>query len=352
MCLRLLIRVARMRKGATMNELVISEKNEALALALDSIVVDGKNAMAVKSAFLRTFAMGESLAKLREALTPAIMKSIMSLQNTRLGFKTDNGRGYPLEIVRDCLIEALLYGVCPTGNQFNIISSSAYITKEGFTYLLANLRGLTSLRYKITPAEIAESSTAGTTREGKQYQKIEREGATKVALEWTYNGVDGSEELEFVIKVNAGMGQDAIAGKAERKAKAWLYNHLTGLGLPEADASEASSAPMRDVSPKPSVIAKKQKAWGDEDDIPFGDVVPAPAPTKQVEPVGPYPMDIIDERANKLEYKAAEILGAAKSLNLLTDKDKFITHQSAGIILEHWILVCEEIDKTREGSLL
>lgn len=342
-----------------MNELVISEKNEALALALDSIVVDGKNAMAVKSAFLRTFAMGESLAKLREALTPAIMKSIMSLQNTRLGFKTDSrDRGYPLDVVRDCLIEALLYGVCPTGNQFNIISSSAYITKEGFTYLLANLRGLTALRYKITPAEIAESSTAGTTREGKQYQKIEREGATKVALEWVFNGVDGSEELEFVIKVNAGMGQDAIAGKAERKAKAWLYNHLTGLGLPEADASEASPSPtpMRDVTPKTSVIAKKQKAWGDEDDIPFGDVAPAPAPdqapVKQVEPVGPYPMDIIDERANKLGYKAAEILGAAKSLNLLTDKDKFITHQSAGIILEHWILVCEEIDKTREGSLL
>lgn len=240
--------------------LAISDKNAIIAKNLDALVILGQDAMKIKESFLQTFALGESMAKLREALTPQIMRSIMSLKGTKLGFKTDEssrGMGYDVDVVRDCLIEATLYGVRPTGNQFNIIAGGTYITKEGFTYLLRNLPDLCNFKMLISPAVVSEASTSGISRDGKQYQKIEREGRTKVLLSWVYIGVQGEQELEFVIKVQNGMGQDAIAGKAERKAKAWLYSHLTGLNVPEGENEEQLREP-RTVSPSRSVFERKE----------------------------------------------------------------------------------------------
>lgn len=243
------------------SSLAISGKNIALAKNLDELVIAGQEAMQVKESFLQTFALGESMAKLREALTPQVMRSIMSLKNTKLGFKTDENpkRGivYEVDTVRDCLIEATLYGVRPTGNQFNIISAGTYITKEGFTYLLRNLADFHSFKMLISPATISEASSSGISRDGKQYQTIEREGRVKVALSWVYLSVMGEQNLEFIVKVNNGMGQDAIAGKAERKAKAWLYNYLTGINIPEGDNEEQVNEP-RNVSPRKSVFERQE----------------------------------------------------------------------------------------------
>ncbi|MFK5282891.1 hypothetical protein ACI3PL_25325, partial [Lacticaseibacillus paracasei] len=68
----------------------------------------------------------------------------MALQGNRLGFKTDKDKsgGYPESVVKNCLIEAVLLGIQPTGNQFNIIAGNMYPTKEGCGYLLNNFKGL------------------------------------------------------------------------------------------------------------------------------------------------------------------------------------------------------------------
>lgn len=181
--------------------------------------------------FEKAFTIAEAVGKLRELLTPEVMKPIMNLQGNRLGFKTDKdvlqggvkGPGYPMEIVRDCLIEAVLFGLQPYGNQFNIIGGNMYATKEGCGALLAKIPGLD---YTIVA----------------QLPRVKEESAAVVMeVEWTIGGVISKKSLDIPIRVNKFMGTDAILGKATRKARKWLFDKLSGVELPEGDTQDADA---------------------------------------------------------------------------------------------------------------
>lgn len=227
------------------NKLAKREAFAGVARKMDELAVAAQDAFAIKGNFERTFALGAAMADLRDALDERVMTSIMKLQNTKLGFRTDEPRGYPLHVVRDAVIEATVWGLQCVGNQFNIISGGFYATKEGYTYLLRNMPGLEDMRFVYHPAVISESSTSGTRKDGTQYQKIEREGKTLVDVSWVYMGKAECERLEFCIRVNAGMSQDAIMGKAERKAKKWLFERLTDRQLPDGEAEEFTNDDLR-----------------------------------------------------------------------------------------------------------
>ncbi len=235
------------------NKLARREAFAEVARTMDALAVAAQDAFAIKGNFERTFALGAAMADLRDALDEKVMTSIMKLQNTKLGFRTDNERGYPVHVVKDAVIEATVWGLQCVGNQFNILAGNFYATKEGYTYLLRNLPGLDDMKFIFHPAVIKESSTSGTRKDGSQYQKIEREGIAVVDVSWVYNGVRGMERLEFCIRVNAGMSQDAIIGKAERKAKAWLHARLTDMQLPDGDVAD-----MADVVDVPSSSGEPQ----------------------------------------------------------------------------------------------
>lgn len=248
------------------NKMVLSkaERAEQLAGNLDALCVQIQDAWLMEGNFSRTIAYGMAVAEMREALTPAVMTSVMKLKGSKLGFRTDENvqNVYPMELVRDAVIDAATLGLQCVGNQFNIIGGNMYVTKEGFTYLLRRLSAegkLRDLKFIYHPAEITESSTQGTRRDGSLYQKIEREGKVKVDVSCMWQGKPVQEQLEFIVRVNAGMSQDAVLGKAERKAKAWLYNYLTdqSIGDGSADADEqlwrdkeAEAQVMRDVTPQ------------------------------------------------------------------------------------------------------
>lgn len=183
--------------------------------------------------FEKAFLIATAAAELKELLSPEYMKPIMALQGNRLGFKTDmdSKGGYPVEVVKNCLIEAVLTGVQPFGNQFNIISGNCYITKEGFGYLLANYKGLS---YKIIPdlpRIAAEKASA----------------AIVMNTTYTINGVTKTEKLDIPVKVNQYMGTDAVIGKATRKARAWLYNTITGSEVADGDIADmdAKTIPIK-----------------------------------------------------------------------------------------------------------
>lgn len=181
--------------------------------------------------FEKAFLIAEAIGKLKELLTPDYMKPIMNLQGNRLGFKTDKdilqgggkGPGYPMEIVRDCLIEAVLFGLQPYGNQFNIIAGNMYATKEGCGALLLKVPGL---NYDIVP----------------QLPRVKDESAAVVMeVEYTISGVTKMKKLDIPIRVNKFMGTDAILGKATRKARKWLFDTVTGTELPEGDIQDADA---------------------------------------------------------------------------------------------------------------
>jgi len=204
--------------------------------------------------FQKAFQVAEATKVLKEVLNEDYMKPIMLLQGSRLGFKTDKDTsgGYHSTIVKQCLIEAVLTGVQPSMNQFNIIAGNMYVTKEGFGYLLSKIQGLT---YEIVPF----------------IPKVEGNQATIVMkITWSLNGARTEvRENEFAIKVNNFMGADAIIGKATRKARAWLYNTITGVEVSEGDASDIeikasntvpiTSTPSNDLSPQAEKVADSTK---------------------------------------------------------------------------------------------
>lgn len=228
-----------------------TDDKNLLSVTLDRAAEELQAAWCSEGNFARTIAYGVAVNNMREALTPAIMRSLLKLKNCKLGFKTDESPGnvYSEACVRDCIIDAATMGLQCVGNHFNIIGGNTYVTKEGFTYLLRQLvkaGRLRDMQFNYHPATISESSTAGTRRDGTPFTKIEREGTISVDVRWTLDDVPHEESLKFTVRVNAGMTQDAIIGKAERKAKKWLFEHITDQYMPDG---EAEPEPMRNVTP-------------------------------------------------------------------------------------------------------
>lgn len=200
--------------------------------ALDTAA--SNKALTVASQFRRAFAVAEAVYQLKALLTPEVMKPILNLQNTSLGFQTDRREGgYPLDTVKECLIDAVLSGVSPVGNEFNIIAGRAYITKNGMIHKLSTIDGL---GYTMTP--------------GIPKMAGENGALIVMGIDWTYNGKANHKDLTLTIRINKGMGADAIIGKATRKAAAWLYQTVTGQTVDEGEANE--SAPV--IEAKASVI--------------------------------------------------------------------------------------------------
>jgi len=195
--------------------------NEAVQLGLEAQTLDG---------FVKANQIAIAMDKLSELMTPEYMKPIMKLQGSKLGFRTDKDKsnGYDEPTVKACLIEAVLTGLQPVNNHFNIIAGNMYPTKEGFGELLKNFSAKNKFQYKIIPAlpRINADKTSA---------------AIVMKIFYSLNGVENTEELEIPVKMNSMMGTDAVIGKATRKARAWLYNTITGSEIADADVEEVEA---------------------------------------------------------------------------------------------------------------
>ena len=185
--------------------------------------------------FEKAVKLAEGINVLRELLSPEYMENIMKLQGSKIGFRTDQdknkdgskGKGYPLGVVKDCLIEATLIGLEPVGNHWNILAGKMYVTKEGAEYLL-NKEGVKHiLRFGSPKVD--------------QGQKVAR---LDVEVEWTYNGEKNKEIVPVSTKWNAYTTEDAIQGKATRKARVWLYNRIHNTQISDGDITDV---PIQEV---------------------------------------------------------------------------------------------------------
>lgn len=181
--------------------------------------------------------MARGIAELRRVLTPQMMQDIMSLQNSALGFKTDKpDGGYSVEVVRDVAIEALLRGARMVGNEVNIIGGNFYAAKGFFVRKLREFPGLANLTRMVAPPRQAGDKGA----------------LVNCSATWTLNGVP--QELpprDIPIRVNSGMGVDAILGKAQRKLDAAIYSQITGCEWVEGDADDVRAERARNVTAEP-----------------------------------------------------------------------------------------------------
>lgn len=233
-----------------MTEAVQKKQSESMAIAkaLDEAAQNGLVAQKETSQFMKSFLLADSVETMQSLLTPKVMERFMKLQNKVLGFRTDQPQGYPVEVVKECLVSATLQGVYPVGNQFNIIAGNCYITKEGMGQLLKNI----GLKYMITPL-------------GTKFAPPMAVHPMEIVWEW--NGKPHKQVVEFAVRytegmAKAGVGVDAVIGKATRKARAWLYQFITGLEVKEGEAGEKD---MVDVTPKESPIEKQPENKPEEE---------------------------------------------------------------------------------------
>lgn len=212
------------------SELMTSEKFSLVSAQIDAQVMAVLSSNA--NGFQKAFVMSTAIGTIRDSLTPEYMQPIMALQGSRLGFLTDKdidtktkqkGPGYPEAVVKDCLIDAILLGLEATGNQFNIIGGNMYPTREGFGALLDKMPNL---------------------KKNFTYQEIRQTAGAKVAnvvvrIDWQFpNEEPKKQTIDFPIKNSDYTSYDALIGKAERKAKRWLYNTIKGTDISDGDVHD------------------------------------------------------------------------------------------------------------------
>src|ERR1700761_9535467 len=94
--------------ATTADLLTIPPATLATLEKMDAIATQGRLAMGkADNPFEKSFLLASAMSQLRSLLTPEIMRPIMSLQGSALGFKTDKdaNNGYEVGIVQDCIIE-------------------------------------------------------------------------------------------------------------------------------------------------------------------------------------------------------------------------------------------------------
>lgn len=228
------------------NDLPVKQERKTFTLAIrpdekpildemQNIVKDlDRDKLAEAGQFGGMLVLGRGMNRLRELVRemPEFQNQLMELQGSALGFRTDKDKdgGYQWPVVAECFLEAAIRGARPTGNEFNIISERAYLTKEYFARRVQEFPGLSDL--KLSP--------------GVPTVKPNATGAiVPYRAEWRLNGEAFNLEREIPIRVNSGMGADAILGKATRKILAAVYGRLTGseLTVPDGEIDDGPQGP-------------------------------------------------------------------------------------------------------------
>src|ERR1035437_2247928 len=137
----------------------MSTKNELIVAAgkIDEISKRASSAFLGAEAFEKALVVAQSIGELRGALTDEVMRPIMELMNTSLGFMTDQDpkrpsasnpqpKPYSIEIVRDCFIEGRLRGFYPVNNEMNIIAGRFYGALAGFERIVRNHPRVTNFK--------------------------------------------------------------------------------------------------------------------------------------------------------------------------------------------------------------
>lgn len=180
-----------------------------------------------KGQFTAALTVAAAIGELRKMLTDEVMKPIMDLQGSALGFKTDKDRegGYKVDVVREAFIEGTLKGFRFVGNQSNIIASRWYATKEGFEDFFLRL----ARKGEFTDFRDAYSIP----------KTVGEEAHVTASATWKWKGKDDKiENVVFAIRVNKGQGSDAVLGKAKRKLLARIYARVTGTVVTDGDVND------------------------------------------------------------------------------------------------------------------
>lgn len=268
---------------STVTTTAIEKATDEITKALETCTIEKIESLpAMKQAIV----MAQGMAAIRRALTDPIVEALlMPLQGSPLGFRTDkdSGQGYSIGIVRDCAIEAMVKGFRVVGNEFNIISGRAYFTREGFERRVAEWPGLSAL--ELMPG-VPHTMQGGALVEYRARWLLN--GKSMDLVRGLTKDTDGVvTDTRIPVRVNNGMGADAVLGKARRKMLAHIYDRLTGskVATADGDALEAVGVEVPGGEAKPPSSPTAAGADGQVDELvkKHGKPKPADEPKRQRE---------------------------------------------------------------------
>lgn len=204
--------------------------------------------------------VAQAMQELRQLLTGEIMKNLMALQGSELGFVTDRdkskdgAKGYPEEVVRDVAIAAILRGFQMVNNEVNIIAGKFYGAKNGFIRLVRELPGLTDL--KIEEGRVVKTD-GGTV------------ALVPLVVTWKLSGVADSLKCDIPVKMDQYSSIDQILGKAHRKILARIHSRVTGSKtlLDDVEKEEAVEGEFVDTVPEAAAFPEPEKAAAVQDNV-------------------------------------------------------------------------------------
>ena len=204
------------------------ELDEIQAIVTATNLVGGGAEESIKSAFQ----VAEATTRVRELITPEMMQSVMSMQGTILGFKTDKDRkqdgskgpGYPMDVVKECFLAMAFYGLQPVNNQWNIIAGNPYIAKNGMRKMMDDMPGLSEFAPVYGVPKVGNGSVT-----------------TECKATWVYNGekqgIGYDDPCIIPVNPNNGTAVDAVLGKVERKFRKRVIEQISGCtSIPDGEA--------------------------------------------------------------------------------------------------------------------
>lgn len=181
---------------------------------------------------------------------------LKNLQGTTTGFVVD--REYSEQELVGPLTDALIMGLPFTDNCINIISKRLYVPLNGWEHRYREQPDMTFPDVRIGSVEITEESHFIDLPKEKWYEnngktvksravpgmsRVEGRASTKITKQnedgsqtqrlvevsfRDYSDTPGGMDERIIVRVNAGMGEDAIIGKARRKMYKLLWTAATG----------------------------------------------------------------------------------------------------------------------------
>lgn len=211
---------------------------------------------------LKAVVMSRAINKLRQLLDGPVLDDLLELQGSSLGFRTDKdgAKGYPREIVRDVAIEAILRGFRMVGNEINIIAGRLYATKEGFERCVREWPGISNIEIELGAPEIKGDSA---------YIPGQAEWKMGGKFHGIHRHKTAEKDLRIIVRVNNGMGPDAILGKARSKLYRLIHERLCGIITldPEEPGDPEVIDPVADTVVFPKIettaAAPSLAAWGE-----------------------------------------------------------------------------------------
>lgn len=231
----------------------VQEVSESIELAVKEC---GVQAISKLPAFLQALRMAQGISALRAALTDQLVQqAIMPLQGTKLGFLTDKDKegGYGLSVVRECSIDAMLRGFSVVGNEFNIIAGGFYGTKAGYHRKVLEFPGLTDLVLSPGVPNLNQDKSGALVPFSASW-KLDGKPMS-IACQYIKEGETVTDQ-RIPVRVNGGMGADAILGKAERKILFRIYQRINGgtFGATDGEVGEEPITTTGETVPTPPPV--------------------------------------------------------------------------------------------------